>query len=284
MPVLLGLCTDAAANQPTPEHDVCDPVSPGDTILEARILSFEQARYTCSPGHGGTQSGLDALLRPTAASSCVFADMLRVEFDPSQLIALHAIAGIPRLIEVRVDGVPRTLSYSHNWAICGLAPGHHAIEIDTDLGPLTCEGEVRAGENLSFGATSDGVLLHIEPTRLVAGVPRPGQRLVVEYDELNIRSGPRYMTGRRLDRVPPSVTLRLWTSPDGVLHAERCPGHPAATQPPPPSNVAPRTVTARGCAHCEAGDTDPSESMVVGLVVLALVVGKRSGNRYNRCS
>jgi MYXO-CTERM domain-containing protein len=284
VPVLLGLRTDAAASQPpiVPPRDVCDPAAPGDSILDARIVSFEQPRYTCGPYQSTTQGWTEALvnvdprhapLRPTATSGCILTSMSTVVLDASALGDRAIDDPANAQIELRVDDAPRTVPYANLWEVCGLAPGHHAIEVATDRGPLRCEGDVRPRETLTLAATSYGAILHIEPTRLVSGAPRLGQPLTVEYDELNY--GPRVYRPR-YDDFPPSAILRVWTSPDGVLRAESCPPRPALPPPPPPPpKAAPRPVAPGGCAHCAVGPEDPSAPTFVALLVLALVLMNR---------
>jgi hypothetical protein len=272
--VVLGLLTNAGASQPpiVPD-DACRRAAPSETILEARIISIEQQpRYTCSPYQGTTQGWIETLTRrnsrhvplhPTATAGCILAsawitldDRARDQFPLDR-------DGTPTQIELRVDGLPRTVPYDRMWAVCGLAPGHHAIEMDTALGPLTCEGEVRANETLTLEARYYGAIVHIEPTRLVAGPPRVGQRFTVEYHDVHRRPA-------HYDGFPETAILRIATSSDGVLHATPCREYPAT-----PPKAAPRNAPRTGCAHCSAATSEPMASTFVALVVLALVIIKR---------
>ncbi len=214
---------------------------------------------------------------PTATTGCILGQTHAVWVDDLELAesspplelddSFRPYIRKPLLIELRIDGAPSTIRYVDSWKVCGLPPGHHVIEMDTARGPLRCEGDARAGEMLTLEATSFGAMLHIEPMRLVAGAPLPMRRLIVEYDELNV--APLAPPRPRHDDFPSSAILRIWKTPDGVLHAERCPSRP--TEQPP----APRTVPASGCAHCSVGTGYRSQSLVVTLFVLLLVVMKR---------
>ena len=284
VPVLLGVSVDVAAEQPPLPNapDACHPIQPGDSLVETRILSFEQPRYSCDPYNSTTQGWKEELvgrdpqhvpLQPTAKKGCILAETRLVGLDDRALDNLPIYNQTPAQIELRVDGVPRRVPYAMKWGLCDLTPGHHVVEMDTDNGPLACQGDVRAKETLTLAVHAYGPILHIEPTRLIGGTPRPGKDLVVEYDEYSV--GPnRYQP--HYESFPASAILRVWTSADGVLRAEPCPYHaetPAKTATPSPPR--PRTKPPGGCAHCTTDAAAPPPTMVALLVVVSLFLGKR---------
>jgi hypothetical protein len=285
VPVFLGLSVDVAAEQPPLPNapNACSSIPPGYSLIEARILSFEQPRYTCDPYNSTTQGWTEELvgrdpkhvpLQPTAKKGCILTDAHMVVLDDRALDNLPDYDRTPAQIELRVDGASRTVPYANMWGVCDLAPGHHVVEMATDRGPLTCEGEVRAHETLTLAARSYRAILRIEPTRLVGGVQRLGHQLTVEYDEFSLSPQayrPHY------DGFPASAILRVWTSDDGVLHAEPCPHHldaPAKSAPPTPPRAS-RAAPPGGCAHCEANSDAPSPTMFAVFVVLAIVLVRR---------
>jgi hypothetical protein len=256
--------------------DVCANPGPGDSVVEARIVSFEQPRYDCGPDPGGLQEGwLDLLvaldpaqapLRPTGKTGCLFGEMSAIVDDHGD--------PRPSRIDLRVDGVARTASYEHAWALCGLTPGHHTVEVPTDRGALVCAGDVRANEWRALAATSRGAILHLEPLRVAAGRQRALEPVAVEYDEL------RYGGYRaRFDGFPPTAMLRIWTSPDGVLRAEPC-LHPERVGAHPPvgsaAQPAPSPPPARGCAHCAVAGDEVSGPTTFLLLALAVARARRA--------
>jgi hypothetical protein len=272
--LLLGTSLDAFANQPPIYvRDVCDPVADGDSIVEARIVSFDQPRYTCEPHQGSTVAWMDSIdrqgrLKPTRTTGCIVANLSMVGLDENTLNDDNRPVEdpAPRHITVRVDGAPVTVNYDRMWAVCGLTAGHHAVEMDTDRGPLTCDGVVRAGETLAMQARAYRAILQIEATRLLAGAPLQNQTVSVEYDELNfspLEHSPRY-------KFPASAVLRVWKSADGVVHAERCPQRPVM-----PVRTEPKATPRGGCAHCAADSDAPCATILFAFIVLSLLLVRR---------
>lgn len=287
MPVFLVLSVKASADQPPPPNapDACHPIQPGDSIIEASIVSFDQPRYTCGPYQGTTQGWTQLLvqldpqhaaLQPTAKTGCILTDSHMVVLDDRALANLPDYNRTPAQIEVRVDGAPRRIPYANIWEVCGLTPGHHVVEMDTDRGPLTCEGDVRKRDILTLTTRSYGAVLRIEPTRLIGGASRPEKQLAVEFDTRNF--GPNAYQAR-YDAFPPNAILRVWTSSDGVLRAQQCPYHVDTAAKPPsssrPSARTPPPAQRGGCAHCSTQAASPPPMIFAALVVLAVILKRR---------
>jgi len=126
VPVLLGVSVDVAAEQPPLPiaPDACHPIQPGDSLVETRILSFEQPRYSCDPYNSTTQGWKEELvgrdpqhvpLQPTAKKGCILAETRLVGLDDRALDNLPIYNQTPAQIELRVDGVPRRVPYAMKW-------------------------------------------------------------------------------------------------------------------------------------------------------------------------
>lgn len=270
----------ASASQPPlvdDRPDVCTNPGPGDSVVEARIVSFEQPRYDCGPDADGVQdrwegwiASLVALdpaqvpLRPTRKAGCIFGGMFAIDDD-------HGDPHRSR-IDLRVDGAVQTASYNHAWALCGLTPGHHTIEMMTDRGALVCVSDVRANEWLGLSATSHDAILHLDPLRVAAGKPRTLEPVAVEYAELS------YPYRARYDGFPPTAMLRMWTSPVGVVRAQAC-LHPERVGAAPPAGAtaptAPSTSAGRGCAHCAVAGDEVSGPTTFLLLAFAVARARR---------
>lgn len=273
----------AFASQPPLDHDrhdFCAEPGPGDSVVEARIVSFEQPRYDCGPNSNGAQDAwIDALvaldpahapLRPTRKTGCLFGDMSATVDD--------RLSPRPPRIDLRVDGDARTVTFEHVWALCGLAPGHHTIEMATDRGPLVCGSDVGANEWHAVLATWHGAMLHLEPLRVVAGRRRALEPVAVEYYDID-----GYQT--RFDGVPLTAMLRIWTATDGVLRAEPC-LHPERVGAQAGSAAPPATPSppGSGCAHCAVGGDGVSGPATFLLIALAVARARRRSSRHGSAS
>lgn len=278
--LVAGLASAPAfASQPPlvdDRHDFCVDPGPGDSVVEARIVSFEQPRYDCGPDPNGVRdrwegwiASLVALdpaqvpLRPTRKAGCIFGGMFAIDDDHGD--PHHS------QIDLRVDGVARTVSYEHAWALCGLTPGHHTIEVPTDRGTLVCADDVRANEWRALVATSRGAILHLEPLRVAAGRRRALEPVAVEYYDI-------YGYQTRFDGVPPTAMLRIWAEIDGVLRAQPC-LHPERVGAHPPAGSAaqppPSPPPGGGCAHCAVAGDDVSGPTTLLLLALAVARARR---------
>jgi MYXO-CTERM domain-containing protein len=254
--------------------DVCANPGPGDSVVEARIVSFEQPRYDCGPSPNGVQRAwLDLLvsldpshapLGPTRKTGCLFGDMSATVDD--------RLGPRPPRIDLRVDRDARTVPFDHVWALCGLAPGHHTVETATDRGPLVCASDVSANEWQTVVATWHGGVLHLEPLRIVAGRQRALEPVAVEYYDID-------GSQTRFDGAPRTAMLRIWTETDGVLRAQPC-LHPervgAHATAGSAVQSAPSPLPGRsGCAHCTIAGDDVSGPTTFLLLALAVACGRR---------